>query len=58
MQENHGNCNSNMVIFKNYLKLIFIGKFGKLERLIEHISIAPSQVDRINYYLHNNITDQ
>jgi hypothetical protein len=57
MQENYGNCTSNMVIFKNYWKIIFIGKFWKVGRL-EIISIAPPQVDQVNYYLHSNITDQ
>jgi hypothetical protein len=34
-----------------------LANFGKLERL-EPISIAPSQVDQANHYLHSNITYQ
>jgi hypothetical protein len=56
MQENYGNCTSNMVIFKNYWKYL-LASFEELERL-EPNSIAPLHVDQVSYYLHSNITGQ
>jgi hypothetical protein len=54
MQENYGNCTPSMVIFKNYWGVIFIGKFWKVGKVGAYISIAPPQIDQVNYYLHNN----
>jgi hypothetical protein len=38
-------------------KQYLLANFGYLERL-ERISIAPHEVDQVNYYSHNNVTDQ
>jgi hypothetical protein len=45
-----------MVIFENYWKVILIGNFWKVGKVAPD-SIAPPQVDQVNYYLHSNITD-
>jgi hypothetical protein len=40
MQENYENCTSNMVIFKNYWKVTFIGKFWIVGKVGAYFNIT------------------
>jgi hypothetical protein len=46
MRENYGNCISNMVVFKNYWKVIFIGKFWKVGKVGTYFNSTTS-VDEV-----------